>query len=194
MFLILHGETALNVAGRCQGRCDSPLTANGRAQAQALAGKLRQLVPVGPDPRIVSSPRGRCCGTATIVGGGLGIPTEAIETDPRLDEVDLGVWEGLTEAEIKERWPLEIEGATDADWYFHAPGGERYDDVERRLGDWLRALGPHDRLIVVGHGISSQVLRGLYAELSAKRALELDIDRDAVFVLEGGEITKVAAR
>jgi len=192
MFLVLHGETELNTAGRAQGRCDSRLTEKGRREGEVLGHKLRDLLNGAPPRNLISSTLGRCYATAAIVAEGIGVAPDAITTDRRLDEVDLGVWECLTKKEIKQGWPEEMKGATDYDWYFRAPGGERYTDVERRLRDWLQSVGDdHARLIVVGHGIASCVLRGLYTGIAPERALQLDVDRDAVFVLDAKDVAKI---
>src|SRR5882724_9493969 len=191
MFLILHGQTDLNVAGRAQGRCDSPLTEQGRREGRALGAKLREMLGSGPPPGILCSPLGRSRATAAIVAESLDVMPAEIATDPRLDEVDLGAWEGLTQKEIQDGWPDEMRGATQTNWYFRAPGGERFADVERRMREWLAQIGDNEHLIVVGHGVSSRVMRGIYAGLAPERALHLDVDRDAVFVLEANDITKI---
>ena len=41
LYLVRHGETELNWAGRMQGRMDSPLTARGRDQAGRVGEKLQ---------------------------------------------------------------------------------------------------------------------------------------------------------
>jgi probable phosphoglycerate mutase len=194
MFLILHGQTELNVAGRAQGRSDSPLTLKGRREGEAVGSKLAEMLGAERPRRILCSPLGRSRATAAIIAERLDIAPGEIAVDPRLDEVDLGAWEGLTQKEIRQGWPGEMREATPDDWYFRAPGGERFADVERRMRAWLAEIGDHDRLVVVGHGISSRVMRGLYANLGPQPALQLDVDRDAVFVLEDKDVAKIRAR
>jgi len=193
MDLILHGETVLNVRSRAQGRCDSPLTGKGRDEALLLGRKLRQLHGTS-SLRFISSPLARCRATAELVAACFGVLGGAITIDPRLAEVALGALECLTQEEIRCRWPDVMRGTTQEDWYFRAPDGERYLDVAYRMADWLRAVEDREDLIVVGHGISSRVLRASYSRLPRERALRLDIDRDAVFRLAGGAITKFSAR
>jgi len=190
-YLALHGETEFNVQKRAQGRCDSPLTERGRREGASIGAKLRSMGVVVRE--IVSSPLGRCCATAAIIAGCLDFPTSRIATDPRLDEVSLGLWEGLTEREIREGWPAEMKGTTDFDWFFRAPGGERVPEVQDRLRAWLASQTDPGDLLVVGHGVSSRLLRGLYADLAVERALQLDVDRDAVFILEDRDVVKIPA-
>ena len=96
-----HGETDWNLERRWQGHAESDLTANGRAQAQALGGQLRGR---GIDA-IYSSDLRRARDTAGIVGGELGLP---VRVEQALREVDVGEWSGLTTDEIEARYP---EGA-----------------------------------------------------------------------------------
>ena len=191
IYLALHGETDLNVAACAQGRCDSSLTERGRQEGALIGAKLREMGIVAR--RLISSPLGRCCATAAIIAACLDFPPSRIATDPRLDEVALGAWEGLPDQEIRRRWPAEMKDTTEFDWYFRAPGGERVPDVQNRLSAWLADQPADDDLIVVGHGISSRLLRGLYADLPIEQALQLDVDRDAVFILAERDITKVKA-
>ncbi len=76
-----HGETTWNSVGRYQGRLETPLSALGQAQAQALAGAL-----AGEGiERIISSPLSRCVQTALPLSLATGVP---METDPLLIEID----------------------------------------------------------------------------------------------------------
>ena len=60
LLLVRHGETDWNAAGRIQGCTDTPLNARGRAQALALAGRLRDERP----QRLYTSPLRRARETA----------------------------------------------------------------------------------------------------------------------------------
>jgi broad specificity phosphatase PhoE len=118
ILLVRHGQTAVNAAGRLQGRLDPPLSDVGRAQAAALAPV------VAGAGRIVCSPLRRAQETASMLG--LGVP---IDVDERWAEIDYGVLDGLpfdeVPADVWQRW------RTDATW---APeGGESLDDVGRRV-------------------------------------------------------------
>lgn len=97
-----HGETDWNVANRWQGQSDTPLNENGRAQAHALANRLRGHV-VGS---IVSSDLSRARETAEIVAATLGI--RGIRLDVGLRERSFGCFEGLTadecQAQHAEEW------------------------------------------------------------------------------------------
>ena len=165
--MLRHGETEWNLAERMQGWLDSPLTPRGRAQAAAQGRLLARL---GLDPAttlFLTSSAGRARETARIALAGL---TTAPLVDERLREVGLGDWQGLTLAEIRERWP----GFDDGGWYwrFDAPGGERLAAMQARLAAVLAEI---DRpAVIVTHGITSKLLRGLVLGLADLAAAALE--------------------
>lgn len=86
LLLIRHGETALNVA-RVLQPADTPLSARGMTQAEALAQRLA-LMNVRA---IVSSDLPRALRTARAIAAATGA---AIETTPLLHERNFGDWRG----------------------------------------------------------------------------------------------------
>lgn len=174
LFILRHGQTVWNKAGKFQGRRDSPLTALGRAQA------LRQraiLDGFGMVPSLVySSPQGRALATARLIFGD-DVP---IRMDDRLQEIDFGLWEGKTRDEVHS----EIDGAFDeaGQWQFNSPGGEDLPALMRRARDFLDALpGP---AIIVSHGTLSIVLRGICMALSEAEMLALPKEQGCVYHVE----------
>ena len=122
IFVLRHGQTEWNKAGRHQGRMDSPLTQHGRGQAQAQSKLLAALLGARSDIGAYCSPQGRASNTAEIVLAPLGM---SASTDARLCEISFGQWEGLTFDEIAHDWP-ELTKNADKDafgWHFNAPGG-----------------------------------------------------------------------
>ncbi len=95
LLLVRHGETDWNRDHRWQGSTGPPLNAAGRAQAAELAAKL------GGIDAIYSSDSTRAHETALVIAEHHGL---SVQTDPRLQEVDFGLWEGLTRAQINERF------------------------------------------------------------------------------------------
>jgi broad specificity phosphatase PhoE len=90
LFLVRHGETDWNVAGRWQGHTDIALNERGREQARIVAERLRDVSLAG----IVSSDLSRARETADIVGAALGIKIAFL--DAALRERAFGPFEGLT--------------------------------------------------------------------------------------------------
>ncbi|WP_418276467.1 histidine phosphatase family protein [Isoptericola jiangsuensis] len=157
--LLRHGRTAYNASARLQGQIDIPLDEVGHWQAlegaAALASSHRAT-------RIVSSDLGRAVDTARAYSDVVGVP---LVTDTRLRERSFGQWEGLTSAEIAERWPAEH-----ARWRRGAdPQGtdaEAKADVAARMTaaviDHAADLSDGDCLVVVSHGAAiSLAITGL---------------------------------
>lgn len=187
LYLTRHGETEWNLAGRFQGAMDSPLTSRGRAQATAIGVLLRQLERDRPLAAAVS-PLGRAQETARLIAAETPL---VIHAEPRLREVSIGAWDGMTDFEIEAEYPGALDGATHRDWYFRAPGGEPLASVIRRAREWLdEASQP---TLGVTHGVASRIIRGVYLGLSTAEMLSLPVPQDGLFRLEGGEATFIPA-
>src|SRR5437868_9037647 len=102
ILLIRHGETLWNQQARMQGQHDSPLTTLGLQQARQLARRLKDI----PFTALYSSDLGRAHQTARYVADETG---HAIVTEPDLRERSFGIFEGLTNHEIKTRYPDHYE-------------------------------------------------------------------------------------
>ncbi|HYU11332.1 MAG TPA: histidine phosphatase family protein [Stellaceae bacterium] len=188
ILLVRHGETEWNLARRYQGWSDSPLTARGLAQAEAIGRHLRSH-PDTAGATIVASPIGRARRTAEIIRECLG-STVSMSFDERLREISLGSWDGLERAEIETLVPGIFDGDGYHEWYFRTPDGESYDGFSGRIAAWL-AETAEQQLIVVSHGVVTRVLRGLYAGLPRAVALSLPVPQDRIFRLAGGRIEEI---
>lgn len=144
-----HGQTSWNAQNRFQGHADIELDDVGRAQAARAAKMLRRLRP----ERIVSSDLKRARATADALASLTGAD---VTVDPRLRETSYSCWEGLTAAEIDERWP----GARDA-WRAGGdarPGGdgelraEVGARVAEALSEHVADLPPGALLVAASHG------------------------------------------
>lgn len=190
MFLVRHGETEFNVLGRVQGRLDSPLTKRGVEQAETIGRHLRAMVERVEDWAIESSPLGRAVATAEIVRKRVGIPTDLI-IDDRLREVSLGSWDGLSRDEISGRWSGALSSSLRRSWVRSCPDGETLDAAMARLSDWLRSDPDRRTRIVVSHGISGSLLRGIYAGLPPDEMLSLPTPQDSFYQLANGVVRPV---
>jgi broad specificity phosphatase PhoE len=191
IYLMRHGETVWNRERRFQGRLDSPLTERGAAQARRMGETLARVVADRASLAVVASPLGRARETAATVSRALGTSPDHIETDARLTEIDVGMWSGLSYAEIAERWPDAITPSSRRDWFFRSPDGERYDEIAARVRSWLDDAAARRTLIVVAHGVTSRLLRGLYLGLSRSALLRLELSQDAIFKLADGAIERL---
>ena len=191
MYLIRHGETEFNVEGKFQGQSNSPLTENGKDQIYQVARMVK--MELGDDIHnweIISSPLGRAMDSTKILCETLAYDLTKVQTDERLAEVSVGDWAGLYIEDIKAQWPRLLEGTNHYNWYFNSLGGERYADVEGRVKAFLESVKDKEKLIVVAHGVTSRIIRGLYQNLDKDEALSLEVAHETFFKLADGDVKR----
>lgn len=160
-FIARHGETVFNAAKRLQGdHPHTPLTRAGFAQADEMGRALRGLLGAKPALTLWASPTGRALQTLAVIAEHLELDWHGAKTDPRLVEIDMGSWGGRYYADVIASAGPVVDRATGL--LTPAPDGEIYPQIAERVGGWLgdTAGDPGDRLIIM-HGISSRVMRGL---------------------------------
>ena len=181
LVLLRHGVTELTRERRFSGTggADLPLTGLGRRQALAAAEAVRA---AGGVDAVVCSPLRRTRETAEVVAGSLGL---GVRVDDGWTEVSFGAWDGLTAAEVADRWPEEHR-AWLASTSVAPPGGDSLDDLTRRVRvarDRLLARSPRRRVLVVTHAspIKAIVCEALGAP--ARVAWRLDSSPAAVSIV-----------
>lgn len=183
IYLFRHGETDWNIQARRQGHLDSSLTQKGRLQAEKNASRLRRHLSHDAKITVFASPLGRARHTALLMVKGLGLSEEAIIYEPRLMESSFGKWEGLTTSEIKARYQEEWQARSEDKWNVPAPLGESYADVHARLSEWYEEVSLAETNLVVCHGLTSRVFRGIYSDLSQHQVFALKEPQDGFFEL-----------
>ena len=191
IYLIRHGETEWNLAGRRQGHLDSRLTERGRAQAGAAGRRLRGLVDPSKLSLLTSSPLGRARETARRIAEELGVDPVTVRPDPRLAEHHMGEWQGLTSAEVDERFPGAREQRAIDKWEYVIPGGESYARLEERARAWLDAVSDHAVVAAVAHEMINRTLLGAYCGRTREETLALSHPHGVIFRLAGGEMEEV---
>ena len=148
LLLIRHGETEWNIKGKIQGSCDTELNDTGIRQAEELSSKM--LENKYNFSKIYSSKQKRASKTAEILSKATNIEYAVIEG---LEEMNLGVWEGLSWAEVKEKYPAEYE-----EWYINrrytkTPKGESYEDMLKRVFAAIKNIIKENRedVVIVTH-------------------------------------------
>src|ERR1700730_12808408 len=184
IYLLRHGETAWNAAGRYQVHKDSPLTDRGREQAASFGRTLAKVARNLFSPlRTYVSPLGRAQETADIVAQH--VLMDRID-EPRLKEVSIGSWDGMSHYEISMEYPDALSEADAFDWFFRSPDGECFEAVKARVSGWLReAVTPS---AAISHGLTGRIVRGVYLGLSNREMLELPVWADALYVLSNKDI------
>jgi broad specificity phosphatase PhoE len=144
LLLVRHGATTLSAEDRFAGATDIPLSDDGRAQAAALAERLRD----DPIDAIYCSPMRRTLETASIIAE----PHQLTPISrPALREIDHGHWEGLTRQDVESRFKDEY-ARWEEDPFSSAPsGGECGVDVMARALPIVRAIveAHHGQQVVV---------------------------------------------
>ena len=171
ILLIRHGETLWNQQGRMQGQNDSPLTATGLEQARKLARRLKDVA----FSALYSSDLGRAHQTARCIADATG---HEIVADEALRERHFGIFEGLTNTEIKAKHPDLHELFAKRLPDFRMPGGESAAEfMDRCVGALERIAARHEgeTIAVVSHGL---VLDAAY-----RRAVGMPIETPRGFPL-----------
>lgn len=138
---------------------DIPLDEIGRRQAQVLASHLAAR-PIGS---VYSSDLLRARQTAEPVAAALGL---ALQTDSRLREMNLGIFQGLTRSEILQRYPQEMRSLSEDYMDFVVPEGESRQMMQDRAHEALTEIartGIGPQIAVVTHGGTIRTLLLRYA-------------------------------
>jgi len=182
IYLLRHGETVWNTADRFQGHKDSPLTKRGIEQADQM-GKLLSREITGRERQFKGyvSPLGRAKETAARIAK---IAPLTFAEEPRLMEVSVGTWNGMTLYEIGVEYPDALNGSDAFDWYFRSPNGESFDQACKRVSSWLSEVSTPT--VAISHGLTSRLLRGVYLGLSKREMLKLPVPQSGFYRLNGG--------
>lgn len=161
VFIARHGETVYNAAGRMQGMyAHTPLTREGCEQATDMGVALCRHVETGAPLALVSSPAGRTLQTLALIVEEMGRDFHTNDTDVRLREIDVGDWDGCYYKDIAP----DIRTIMDMGhklFIKKAPGGEDYVDVAERVQEWLGEQAFDQDMLVITHGMTARVLRGI---------------------------------
>ena len=152
--LARHGETVFNVEGRWQGQSDSPLTPRGLAQARQLAVALA-------DERLAavySSDLGRAAHTAHEVAA---LHHLEVAHDVRLREIDVGLWTGLSRAQIEAFDADGLRAWATTPARMRMPRGESLAQAQQRaLAFFAERMPAHQgqTVAVITHGAIGQAI------------------------------------
>jgi broad specificity phosphatase PhoE len=149
--LIRHGETTWNRAGRWQGHADPDLTEEGRIQAEAFAVAVAEEHARRPWHRLYSSDLLRARRTADRLAERLGL---VLLVDPRLRELDVGRWAGLTRVEIEVREAELLSAFERGEPGVRPGGGESRIEIRERSHAFLCEIAAQragERILVVTH-------------------------------------------
>ena len=156
LFVARHGETQFNADHRYLGALDPELTEKGVIQAKALS----RAFPASLNA-VVCSPLRRARQTADIACGLLALSPEI---DHAFRERNVGVFEGLTQQEARDRFPELWRNNVTRQWHDAPPGGETIAEVVERVSEGLCQI--HKRyakmnVALIAHGFVAKVARAV---------------------------------
>ena len=198
LWLVRHGQSQGNVARDAADETgaheinidmrdvDVPLSELGQEQAHA-AGRWFAALPHDDRPELIlASPYVRARQTAEIIcgeGALSGGPARTI-VDERLREREFGIFDRLTTAGIREKYPeLAEQRALMGKFYHRPPGGESWADVILRLRGALDTISLHHadrRVVIVCHQVVVLCIRYVLEEMDEAQILAIDKEGDVV--------------
>jgi len=156
IWLVRHGQTDWNLIGRWQGQASHAPGLNdmGRAQALDLQNQLKDI----KISAIYSSDLLRARQTAELIAEPLGL---TVTLEPRLREINLGVWEGMLSSEVEVQYPQELAERARDPFHTRAPQGESPSDMAERVVAAVNDIAKEhaaESVIIVSHGVSLAII------------------------------------
>ena len=182
LYVVRHGQTDWNLAGRIQGNTDNPLNETGFGQARTVG---EQLGPITLDQVYPSGLR-RAIQTAEAIAG-----DAPITPDPRLNERSRGIYEGRVAAEVNDEFRPRFADLDD-----DMDGGESLRSISERVSEATREIAERhmgETVMVVGHSGVNPLVIGELIGLPPERAInEIRQGNDEAYkltVFPGGEVS-----
>lgn len=180
IYLIRHGETEWNEAGRYQGHRDVELSPRGLKQAILLRERLQK----ENIKAVYASDLRRARETAIIIAEAHGLMVNEL---PSLRELNFGLWEGLTYQEIAIQYPEEWKKWLADPGNIRVPGGESYLELQDRVYQtFLKIVARHpgENLAIVAHGGPLRVIICKVLGLGIEGLWRFRIDNGSISVLD----------
>lgn len=158
IYLVRHGETTWNVEHRMQGHQDSALTEIGVQHAILLGERLSN----EPPHVIYTSSSYRAYRTAELIKQNKDI---LINSTDELKEINLGLWEGKTQAFIKENYADQFDNFWNDPESYIPYGGETFKEVEHRaLKKLSEILSLHKgtSVLIVSHTVVVKLIMAYF--------------------------------
>ncbi|NXV56224.1 F262 bisphosphatase, partial [Molothrus ater] len=156
IYLCRHGESEYNLLGRIGG--DSGLSPRGKQFSQALKKFIEEQEIV--DLKVWTSQLKRTIQTAECLG-------VLYEQWKILNEIDAGVCEEMTYAEIEAKYPEEFAMRDQEKYLYRYPGGESYQDLVQRLEPVIMELERQGNVLVISHQAVMRCLLAYFLDKSA---------------------------
>lgn len=148
ILLIRHGQSTGNVEARFTGHIDLPLTELGKSQAKILCDYILKNYTVD---KVYTSELMRAKSTVKSLAETLKL---TVNTDKRINELNLGKWEGKLISELKATYPEELDRWSKEPKTFFCPDGESFENLYDRAVEFLTEICKTDdkTVYVCAHG------------------------------------------
>lgn len=181
IYLIRHAEAEGNLYRRSQGRYDSLVTGRGHRQIMALERRFHDV----HIDAVYSSDMVRTMETA--LGGICRSHHLPLHTDPRLREVNMGVWENRTWGDLARSYPEQLANFNSDPEQWKAEGGEPFAQLQARIfGAVTDIASRHDGQVIaiVSHGAAIRALMAYVTHTTGKDIAKIHhCDNTAVSLL-----------
>jgi len=156
IYFMRHTQSEANFRDILASRQDFPLTQSGRQEAAVIAAEFKKIAQLD---RIFCSPLTRAQQTAQPIAEAFGLD---IETDERLTEQDLGVFSGMTYAELDDRPDYMHERSKRWKWIPEG-GGESYEMIANRLEPFFQSLESlkGENILFVSHAVTLRIVKAI---------------------------------
>lgn len=175
LYIVRHGESIANHDGRLAGNRNVPLSEIGRKQAARTAEFLRDI----PLDAVYSSDLSRAMVTAEIIAVAHTLP---VIPEPGLREINAGVWEGMTYAEIAAQFPNEYRIWKENIGLSRCPGGESAQEVQTRVKMAVERtvhLHPDGCLCLVTHGLALRMMEAVWTHTPPEKIAHIPFASNA---------------
>ena len=154
IYFIRHAQSEANLKDILASRQDFSLTEKGRADAEAIAAEFKSIATLD---RIVCSPLIRAQQTAEPIAKAFGLE---VETDERITEQELGIFAGMTYAELEDRADYMHERSKRWNWVPEG-GGESYEMIANRLEPFFQSLEnmEGESILFVTHAVTLRLIK-----------------------------------
>ncbi len=168
VILVRHGQSETNVRKVFTGQLDAPLTEAGRQQANLMAQYLDKF----RVEKIYASTLERAIETAQAIARRQKCP---IEKSDALKEINSGLWQGLTFAEIAEKYPENYQIWKNDIGFATPDGGETCKQLYDRVTAFLEKVltAPEETVCLVCHATPIRMMESFILADSADGAQEI---------------------
>jgi broad specificity phosphatase PhoE len=180
VILLRHTQTTWNAESRYQGRIDTPLSAQGKADVIRIAS----LVQPGDFEVAFSSPLTRARVLAQDVCSAARC---SLSIDERLTEISMGPWEGITRREIEEHFPALLETWETRSDEVRFPNGESLEDVASRARSLMNEVfdAHSSPILIVSHDAVIKVIIMLALGLELRHLHRFRMRNGSISILHG---------